>query len=87
MESHQPKSSSHREQRNINDWEELSDHSRQADEYDVEPDFFVDRAPVAIFIPDPDGVDKQIYIDTKSVFDFELEARPVLQVLVGKALD
>ena len=45
------------------------------------------RAPVAIFIPDPDGVDKQIYIDTKSVFDFELEARPVLQVLVGKALD
>ena len=47
----------------------------------------MDRAPVAIFIPDPDGVDKQIYIDTKSGFDFEVEARPVLQVLVGKALD
>lgn len=47
----------------------------------------MDRAPVAIFIPDPDGIDKQIYIDAKSVFDFELEARPVLQVLVGKALD
>lgn len=28
VESHQPKSSSHREQRNVNDWEELSDHSR-----------------------------------------------------------
>ena len=29
----------------------------------------------------------QSYVDTKSIFDFELEARPVLQVLIGKALD
>jgi hypothetical protein len=70
-----------------NDWEELSDNSRQVDEFDVEPDYFIDRAPRAIFIPQLDGLDKAIYIDTKSVFDFELEARPILKVLVGKALD
>jgi hypothetical protein len=28
------------------------------DEYDVEPDFYIDMAPDAIFIPDLDGIDK-----------------------------
>ena len=42
-----------------NDWEELSDVSRQLDEFEVEPDFYVDQAPDAIFIPELDGVDKQ----------------------------
>lgn len=41
-----------------NDWEELSDVSRQMDEFDVEPDFYIDMAPDAIFIPDLDGIDK-----------------------------
>lgn len=70
-----------------NDWEELSDVSRQMDEFDVEPDFYIDMAPDAIFVPELDGVDKQNHVDTKSIFDFESEARPILQVLVGKALD
>lgn len=33
---------SHRDQMIRNDWEELSDVSRQMDEFDVEPDFYVD---------------------------------------------
>jgi len=70
-----------------NDYEELSDVSRQIDEFDVEPDYYIDVAQDAIFIPELDGVDKQNHVDTKSIFDFELEARPILQVLVGKALD
>lgn len=70
-----------------NDWEELSDVSRQMDEFDVEPDFYIDMAPDAIFVPELDGVDKQNHVDTNSIYDFESEARPVLQVLVGKALD
>jgi len=41
-----------------NDWEELSDVSRQMDEFDVEPDFYIDMAPDAIFVPELDGVDK-----------------------------
>lgn len=61
-----------------NDWEELSDVSRQMDEFDVEPDYYIDLAPDAIFIPELDGVDKQNYVDTKSIFDFESEARPIL---------
>jgi hypothetical protein len=70
-----------------NDWEELSDVSRQMDEFEVEPDFYIDMAPDAIFVPELDGVDKQNQLDTKSIFDFEQEARPILQVLVGKSLD
>ncbi|MEY4881251.1 MAG: Radial spoke protein 3 [Armatimonadota bacterium] len=61
-----------------NDYEELSDVSRQIDEFDVEPDYYIDMAPDAIFIPELDGVDKQNHVDTKSIFDFELEARPIL---------
>ncbi len=57
------------------------------DEFDVEPDYYIDLAPDAIFIPELDGVDKQNYVDTKSIFDFESEARPILQVLIGKAID
>lgn len=70
--------SSQRENVQRNDWEELSDVSRQMDEFDVEPDFYIDMAPDAIFIPDMDGVDKQNHVDTKSIFDFETEARPIL---------
>ena len=79
--------SSHREQMIRNDWEELSDVSRQMDEFEIEPDFYVDQAPDAIFMPELDGVDKQNQLDTASLFDFEAEASPILQVLVGKALD
>lgn len=79
--------SSHRGDVVRNDWEELSDVSRQMDEFDVEPDFYIDMAPDAIFVPELDGVDKQNQLDTKSIFDFEAEARPILQVLVGKSLD
>jgi len=61
-----------------NDYEELSDVSRQIDEFDVEPDYYIDMAPDAIFIPELDGVDKQNHVDTKSIYDFELEARPIL---------
>jgi len=79
--------SSHRGDMVRNDWEELSDVSRQMDEFEVEPDFYIDMAPDAIFVPELDGVDKQNQLDTKSIFDFEQEARPILQVLVGKSLD
>ena len=61
-----------------NDYEELSDVSRQIDEFDVEPDYYIDVAQDAIFIPELDGVDKQNQVDTKSIFDCELEARPIL---------
>ena len=87
QQSEQGVKSSHRGDMMRNDWEELSDASRQVDEFEVEPDYFIDMAPDAIFVPELDGVDKQNYVDTKSIFDFDMEAKPILQVLVGKALD
>lgn len=55
----------------------------------LEPDYFIDRPPAPIFIPNPEGDPKAIQINDRDddLFDFELEAEPVLQVLVGKALE
>lgn len=38
-----------------NAWEELSDHQNMIDEYELEPDYYIDMAPAAIFIPNPEG--------------------------------
>jgi hypothetical protein len=49
------------------------------DERQVEPDFYIDRAEVAVFIPDPDGADKSTLLnDREELFDFNLEAAPIL---------
>lgn len=69
------------------DWDELSDHSRQVDEDMIEPDYYIDQAPRALFIPEEKGVDKQCLVERTSLFDFELEAEPVLQALCGRALE
>ena len=60
-----------------------------ADERLLEPDYFIDRPSVPIFVPNPEGEIKAVQVDDKDVdlFDFELEAEPILQVLVGKALE
>ena len=59
------------------------------DERDIEPDFFVDLAPDATFIPNEKGHEKatQIFDGDNDLFDFENEVEPVLQVLVGKAIE
>lgn len=70
-------------------WEELDDHHNMADEYRLEPDYFIDRAPDAIFVPDEEGKTKatQIFEGDRDLFDFENEVEPVLQVLVGKSIE
>lgn len=72
-----------------NAWEELSDHQNMIDEYDLEPDYYIDRAPDAIFIPNPEGEIKatQIYDRDPDLFDYENEVEPILQVLVGKSIE
>lgn len=74
---------------NQNPWEELSDHENQINELDIEPDFYIDRPPTPIFIPNPEGDNKQIQVldKTSELFDFDLEVEPILQVLVGKSLE
>ncbi len=61
--------------------------SNQVDEREVEPDYFIDRAPHAEFIPRVEGVDKAINLSNGDLFDFNLEAQPLLQVLCGRALE
>lgn len=60
-----------------------------ADERHLEPDYFIDRPPAPIFVPNPEGEIKAVQVNDKDVdlFDFELEAEPILQVLVGKAIE
>lgn len=66
-------------------WEVLDDPG--IDERTIVPDYYVDRPPTPEFIPNPSGVDKETQIGDLELFDFELEAEPILEVLVGKAIE
>ncbi len=66
-------------------WVELEDPG--VDERALEPDYYVDRPPTPEFIPNPSGVDKETQVEDHELFDFELEVAPILEVLVGKALE
>lgn len=60
------------------------------DETLLEPDYFIDRAPDAVYIPDEAGLDKETWMEERKdphLYDFDLESEPTLQVLVGKALE
>ena len=57
------------------------------DERTIKPDFYVDRPSTPEFIPNPSGVDKQTQVEDHELFDFELEVEPILEVLIGKALE
>ena len=43
-------------------WEELSDHQNMMNEFDLEPDYFIDKAPEATFIPNEKGHNKATQI-------------------------
>lgn len=72
-----------------NVWEELSDYENMIDERMLEPDYYIDKAPEAIFIPNPEGETKatQIFDKDPDLFDYENEVEPILQVLVGKSIE
>lgn len=57
------------------------------DEKTIEPDFYIDRPPTPEFIPNPAGVNAETQIEDHELFDFDLEAEPILEVLIGKALE
>lgn len=70
--------------------EELSDFENQVEQEQLENDFFVDMAPAAIFVPRREGDDKTTQMNDRAdpdLFDFDVEILPILQVLVGKALE
>ena len=63
-----------------NNWEELSDRDNFIPEQEIQPDYYIDRAPDAIFIPNPEGDSKftQIFEGDPDLFDYENEVEPIL---------
>ncbi|PIK58401.1 putative radial spoke head protein 3-like isoform X1 [Apostichopus japonicus] len=66
--------------------EELSDRVEEAD-VDCQTDAFLDRPPTPLFIPAKTGLDVATQIYDGDLFDFEIEVKPILEVLVGKTVE
>ena len=71
------------------DWIELDDHYNMKNESEIEPDYYIDRPPDAVFVPDEEGTDQQIQVQNydPDLFDFNLEVEPIVQVIVGKVCE
>lgn len=66
----------------------LSDFDLQEHQSRITPDFYVDRADPATFVPDPKGQNKSTYLeDREELFDFDAEVEPILQALCGRSLE
>ncbi|XP_041354960.1 radial spoke head protein 3 homolog B-like isoform X2 [Gigantopelta aegis] len=66
--------------------EELSDRVEEAD-VDCQTDAFLDRPPSPLFIPACTGISVETQILEGDLFDFDLEVKPILEVLVGKTVE
>ncbi|VDM01553.1 unnamed protein product [Schistocephalus solidus] len=66
--------------------EELTDMVEEADT-DCQTDPFLDRPPSPLFIPSKSGLDKATEILPDDLFFFDVEVRPVLEILVGKTVE
>ncbi|KAM9316006.1 radial spoke head protein 3 homolog [Gastrophryne carolinensis] len=66
--------------------EELSDRVEEKD-MECQTDAFLDRPPTPLFIPAKTGVDVATQILEGELFDFDLEVKPILEVLVGKTIE
>lgn len=66
--------------------EELSDRVEEADA-EIQTDAFLDRPPSPLFIPAKSGVDIETQIYEGELFDFDIEVKPILEVLVGKTIE
>ena len=50
------------------------------------PYYYIDKPPTPKYIPLPPGVDVDTQVEDGELFDFELEVKPILEVLVGRSL-
>jgi len=66
--------------------EELTDRPVENDA-ETQTQAFLDRPPSPLFVPTKIGVDVDTQIEEGDLFDFDLEVRPLLEVLVGKTLE
>ncbi|KAM4866331.1 radial spoke head protein 3 homolog [Thomomys bottae] len=66
--------------------EELADRIIEVD-MECQTDAFLDRPPTPLFIPAKIGKDVATQILEGELFDFDLEVKPMLEVLVGKTIE
>ncbi|XP_039767077.1 radial spoke head protein 3 homolog isoform X2 [Ornithorhynchus anatinus] len=66
--------------------EELSDRVVEID-MECQTDAFLDRPPTPLFIPAKTGKDIATQIEEGELFDFDIEVKPMLEVLVGKTIE
>ncbi|KAL3881695.1 hypothetical protein ACJMK2_028099 [Sinanodonta woodiana] len=66
--------------------EELSDRVEEAD-VEIQTDAFLDRPPSPLFIPAKTGKDETTQILEGDLFHFDVEVKPILEVLVGKTVE
>ncbi|KAM9233482.1 radial spoke head protein 3 homolog isoform 1-T3 [Dugong dugon] len=66
--------------------EEIADRIIEVD-MECQTDAFLDRPPTPLFIPAKTGKDMATQILEGELFDFDLEVKPMLEVLVGKTIE
>ncbi|KAG9493445.1 hypothetical protein GDO78_001386, partial [Eleutherodactylus coqui] len=66
--------------------EELSDRVEEKD-MECQTDAFLDRPSTPLFIPAKSGADVATQILEGELFDFDLEVKPILEVLIGKTIE
>ncbi|XP_068407033.1 LOW QUALITY PROTEIN: radial spoke head protein 3 homolog [Eschrichtius robustus] len=66
--------------------EEIADRIIEVD-MECQTDAFLDKPPTPLFIPAKTGKDMATQILEGELFDFDLEVKPMLEVLVGKTIE
>ncbi|NXY17616.1 RSPH3 protein, partial [Atrichornis clamosus] len=66
--------------------EEISDRIIEVDG-ECQTDEFLDRPPTPLFIPAKTGKDIATQIEEGELFDFDIEVKPILEVLIGKTVE
>ncbi|NWU93231.1 RSPH3 protein, partial [Upupa epops] len=66
--------------------EEISDRVIEVDT-ECQTDAFLDRPPTPLFIPAKTGRDVATQIEEGELFDFDVEVKPIVEVLIGKTVE
>ncbi|NXC10518.1 RSPH3 protein, partial [Orthonyx spaldingii] len=66
--------------------EQISDRIIEVDR-ECQTDDFLDRPPTPLFIPAKTGKDVATQIEEGELFDFDIEVKPILEVLIGKTVE
>ncbi|KFP69888.1 Radial spoke head protein 3, partial [Acanthisitta chloris] len=66
--------------------EAISDRVIEIDQ-ECQTDAFLDRPPTPLFIPAKTGKDVATQVEEGELFDFDVEVKPILEVLIGKTVE